>query len=183
MAEAPHEPSRTEQPVTSRFDPANEREEMRAFGRRLRENRLRAGLTYEQTARAAGTHHSTLLRYELGEGVPRPARLARIASALGVPVAQLVTDELILAEVRVSPETLDRVRSLGRPAAEEVARRIAANLEALLLAEATRPPVDLSKGARPKRRRTRAEVLRGVTEAKRSREAIRERERSVVHAG
>src|SRR5580765_7286614 len=104
-----------------RFDPEHEREEMRAFGRRLRESRLRAGLTYQQTARGAGTHHSKLLRYEVGQGVPRPARLARIASALAVPVSQLLTDDLVLAEVRVSEATLERVKNDGRPAAREAA--------------------------------------------------------------
>jgi len=82
-----------------------------------------------------------------------------LASALGIPIASLFVDELVLAEIRVSEETMQRVRRDGSPAAREVAERLARNLEALLLAEATKPPVDLSPGARAKPRRTREQKL------------------------
>lgn len=92
------------------------------------------------------------------------------------PLASLLTDELVLAEIRISDETLERVKREGKPAAEEAARRIAQGLEALLLAEAGRPPVDVSPGARPKHRRTRAEVLAGIAEAQRMSKARQARE-------
>jgi hypothetical protein len=97
-----------------------------------------------------------------------------MARALQVPVALLLTDELVLAEIRVSDATLERVKREGRPAAQEAAQRIAARMEALLLAEASRPLVDVSPGARPKPRRTRVEVLAGIADAKAAREVRRQ---------
>ncbi len=132
---------------------------MNHFPRRLKRERLAAGHTQKTAAQQIGVSTATLQRWELGAHMPRPESAARIAPALGIPVARLFTDELVLAEVRVSAETLDRVKREGAPAAREAAKRIAQGLEALLLAEATRPPVDVSPGARPKRRRSRAEVL------------------------
>lgn len=97
--------------------------------------------------------------------------MSRQASALGIPVAALLCDDLVLAEVRVSDETLAAVKRGGMPAAEAAAQRLAASLAPLLYAEATRKPVDLSPGARPKRRRTRAEVLEGIAAANAARAA------------
>jgi len=90
---------------------------------------------------------------------------ARLASALGVPVASLFTDELVVAEVRVSDDTLAEICRHGRPHSVVVSERIASRLEPLIWHAATRPPVDVSPGARPRRRRTRAEVLAGISEA------------------
>lgn len=148
-----------------------------ALGPRLRARRLQAGLTAKTAAKATGVTLSTLRRWELGHGIPRPHRLWKHAQTLGCPVASLLTDELILAEVRVSPETLERVKREGQPAAREAAERIARGLEVLLLAEAGRPPLDLSPGARPKRRRSRLEVLAGIAEAQRMTKAREARAR------
>jgi len=93
---------------------------------------------------------------------------------LAVPVHSCFTDELVATEIRVSDETLERVKRQGRAAAREAAERIAENLEAVLLAEASKPPVDLAPGVRPKRRRSREEVLVGIVGAKASREARRQ---------
>jgi hypothetical protein len=82
-----------------------------------------------------------------------------IAAALGIPIASLLTDQCVLQEIHVSEETLERIRREGKPAAEEVADRLTVNFFALLMAEATRPPVDLSPGARAKPRRSREELL------------------------
>src|SRR3954447_4604389 len=107
--------------------------------------------------------------------MPRPHRLNVVAATIGCPVAQLLNDELVLVEVRISDETLERVRREGQPAAAEAGARIARGLESLLLAEATRRPVDVSPGARPNPRRTRAQVLAGVNAAKQMRAARRQR--------
>jgi hypothetical protein len=88
-------------------------------------------------------------------------------------VASLPTDEVVLAEVRVSDATIEQVRREGRPACREAAERLASRLEPLIWQEATRKPVDISPGARPKRRRTRAEVLAGIAEANRMRAEAR----------
>ena len=88
-------------------------------------------------------------------------------------MAALFTDEVVLAEVRVSKETIEQVRREGRDASKEVAERLASRLEPLIWQEATLPPVDVSPGARPKRRRTRTEVLAGVAEANRMRAEVR----------
>jgi hypothetical protein len=97
-----------------------------------------------------------------GTKTPRFWRGQAIASALGVPTASLFTDAAVLAEIRVSDVTLGQIRREGRGACKAVAERLASLLEPLILQEATRPPVDVSPGARPKRRRTRAEVLAGI---------------------
>ena len=85
----------------------------------------------------------------------------------------MFTDEVVLAEVRVSKETIEQVRREGRDASKEAAERLASRLEPLIWQEATLPPVDVSPGARPKRRRTRTEVLAGVAEANRMRAEAR----------
>lgn len=115
----------------------------------------------ERAAQAAGQPVERWRRWEVGIQ-PCPARdLAAIAGALGAPIASLLVDELVLAEVRISEETLARVKREGRPAAAEVAVAIAGNLEALLVAEASREPVDLAPYARARPRRTREQVLAG----------------------
>jgi hypothetical protein len=88
-------------------------------------------------------------------------------------VAALFADEFVLAEVRVSDETIEQVRREGRPACKEAAERLASRLEPLIWQQATRKPVDISPSARPKRRRSRAEVLAGIAEANRMRAATR----------
>ena len=133
--------------------------EHRERGQRLRRRRLEAGLTAARAAELAGATNTQWKLWEVGTQ-PYPHRLIpNLASALGIPIASLFVDELVLAEIRVSEETMQRVRRDGSPAAREVAERLARNLEALLLAEATKPPVDLSPGARAKPRRTREQKL------------------------
>ncbi len=55
------------------------------FGSRLRELRLRAGLTQQAIAQAAGLSVSTVGRLEQG-GNPTPETVTALARALGVPV-------------------------------------------------------------------------------------------------
>lgn len=147
------------------------RHEARTLGDRIRKARLTAGLTRAQVVQHCSFSEPTFVTYELGSQMPRSARVGEIAHSIGCPVAALFTDEVVLAELRVSPETLERVRSEGQSAAEDVAERMASSLVPLLLAEATRPPVDVRPHARPKRRRSRAEMLAGVAKANAARAA------------
>ncbi len=155
-------------------------EQRQRFAAKLRQARLTAGLTAQQVATATPLHAQTLRNYERGQAIPRPWRLNRLAQAIGVPVASLLNPELVLAEVRISDATLERVKREGRPAAEEAGARIAAYLTERLLQEAARVPVDVSPGARPKRRRTREEVLAGTQAAKEARKQAMQRRRPSV---
>jgi transcriptional regulator with XRE-family HTH domain len=154
------------------------RTDLRTFGQRLRRRRLESGLTTKAVADLAHISKACYEVYEVGSQSCPSIRLAAIASAMGVPIASLHVDELVLAEIRLSPETLERIRREGRPAAEAAIARVSDNLVALALAEATRPPVDLSPGARAKPRRSRESLLlnraRIDAAAEASREARRE---------
>jgi|SRR5579872_37639 len=129
------------------------------FAQRLRHHRLANGITLKQAAAAAGVVTQTLGRWESGRTKPDLTRAGAIASALGVPVAALFTDELVVAEVVVSAETVERIRQEGREAAAEVATRLAAQLEPAIYAAATRPARDTRPGARAKPRQSRAERI------------------------
>jgi hypothetical protein len=100
-----------------------------------------------------------------------------IASALAIPTASLFTDEVVLAEVRLSEETLQEIKREGREASRQAAERIASRLEPLIWQEATRPPVDVSAGARPRPRRSRVQKLAGIEQANAMRRAAFERRR------
>lgn len=151
--------------------------EKQQLGHRIRRHRIQAGLTMETVAQAATISTQTLRGWERGEHAYQPWRVAGLASALGVPIAQLFVDELVLAEVRVSEETLERVRKTGREQAKAAADRIASQLEPLIWAAATQPPADVRPGARAaKKRASRREVLAGVKRAEKARRAARRRE-------
>ena len=139
------------------------------FPARLRRIRLQQGLTVKAAAKIAGISETSYWCWESGRVTPKLWRAGAIARALGVPVAALFTDELVVAEVVVSAETVAAIRRDGRIASEAAARRIADQLEPLLWASATAPPVDVSPGRRPKPRRTRPEVLAGVKQANEAR--------------
>jgi hypothetical protein len=111
------------------------------------------------------------MAWERGTRTPRLWRGQEIARALAVPVASLFTDEVVPAEVRVSDATIEQVRREGREASRSVAERIASRLEPIIWQAATRPPVDVSPGARPRRRASRVEKLAGIEQANRMRAA------------
>lgn len=129
------------------------------FGQRIRTVRIAQGLTQAATARQAGVHTQTVSRWESGRVTPKLWRAGDIARALGVPVAALFTDELVVAEVVVSAETVAAIRKGGRDVARAAAQRLAEQLEPAIWEAATRKPVDTRPGARAKPRRSRAEVL------------------------
>jgi transcriptional regulator with XRE-family HTH domain len=129
------------------------------FHARLRRLRLSQGITLVGAATATGVSKVTLTRWEAGSTKPDLTRAGAIARALNVPVAALFTDELVVAEIVVSAETVARIRKEGRPAAAETAQRLAKQLEAAIYDAATRKPIDTRAGARAKPRKTRAERL------------------------
>lgn len=59
------------------------------FGYRLRRARMAADLSCAALADRLCVSQSTVTRYETGEIVPPPARVAALAAALGVDVAKL----------------------------------------------------------------------------------------------
>jgi transcriptional regulator with XRE-family HTH domain len=61
------------------------------FGRRVREFRAERGLSQEQLAELAGVHRTYLGGIERGERNPTLSNVERIAKALRVSPAQLVT--------------------------------------------------------------------------------------------
>ncbi len=62
----------------------------RTAGERIRDYRLRAGLTQRDLAAAANLNQGHLSSIEKGLKVPRPATIRAIAAALGVPDAVLI---------------------------------------------------------------------------------------------
>jgi transcriptional regulator with XRE-family HTH domain len=56
---------------------------------RMRQARLRAGLTYRQLGLLVGVSATTLFRYESGRVSPRPPALKALAAALGCPITFL----------------------------------------------------------------------------------------------
>jgi transcriptional regulator with XRE-family HTH domain len=148
-----------------------------ALATRIRTLRLQTGISQTTAANTAGVHVTSWRNWESGSKRPRLERGDEIAQALNVPVAALFADEVVLAEVRVSEETIEKVRREGRDASKQAAERLALRLEPLIWLEATRKPVDVSAGARPRPRRSRAEVLAGIEQANAMRRAARERRR------
>jgi transcriptional regulator with XRE-family HTH domain len=129
------------------------------FRERLRALRIAQGITLVAASRQAGVASRSWSRWEAGSTTPKLWRCGAIARALNVPVAALFTDELVVAEIVVSAETVARIRKEGRSAAAETAQRLAQQLEPAIYDAATRKPVDTRAGARAKPRKTRAERL------------------------
>ncbi|HVR05730.1 MAG TPA: helix-turn-helix transcriptional regulator [Solirubrobacteraceae bacterium] len=65
-------------------------EQIRAFGRNLREVRTRAGLTQAQLSEAAPLDRAAISRLECGERSPDMPTLLRVCAALGTTPAELL---------------------------------------------------------------------------------------------
>ena len=70
----------------------------RTFGRRLRETRLRAGLSQSDLEDISGIPKARLSRYENGHVAPSIQTLERLARALSVSEASLLDDDRALME-------------------------------------------------------------------------------------
>jgi DNA-binding XRE family transcriptional regulator len=63
------------------------------LGERLRALRLAAGLTQAELARRTGIHRPNIARVEAGRHTPSLDTLNRLASAIGVPAARVLSGE------------------------------------------------------------------------------------------
>ena len=63
------------------------------IGRRLKNRRLRAGLTQEELARKAGTTQTTVARIERDAVEPEVTTIRKLAGALGITPADLIPEE------------------------------------------------------------------------------------------
>jgi len=70
----------------------------RTFGRRLRETRVKSGLSQSDLEEISGIPKARLSRYENGHVAPSIQTLERLAKALGVSEASLLDDERALME-------------------------------------------------------------------------------------
>lgn len=94
------------------------------FSKRLKEARLAAGLSQRELGRRIGLPEevvsSRVTRYERGTSEPDFATAEKLAKELGVPLAYLVADNEVLAEIILAASTL--------PLADQ--RKLAAELKA-----------------------------------------------------
>lgn len=74
----------------------------RTFGRRLRETRLKAGLSQSDLEEISGIPKARLSRYENGHVAPSIQTLERLAKALGVSEASLLDDQRAVMEEFIS---------------------------------------------------------------------------------
>lgn len=156
--------------------PADQAEAAEQFAARLRTLRHRQGLTQAIVARATGVRVATWRAWERGTSLPLVTRIPKIAAALVVGEAELFVPRgsAFIASVFVGPESLERIRREGRPAAEDVAVYISRQLVPALAN--ARPlldnvPVGLDVRRSTGRRRSRAEVL--ALDRKRLEEGVR----------
>lgn len=66
-------------------------DETHEFATRVRNARLRAGLSMRELGERAGVNYTQISRYESGAAAPRPGQMLRLADALGVSVEELST--------------------------------------------------------------------------------------------
>lgn len=70
----------------------------KTFGQRLRETRIRAGLSQSDLEEISGIPKARLSRYENGHVAPSIQTLERLAKALGVSEASLLGDQRAILE-------------------------------------------------------------------------------------
>lgn len=106
------------------------------FGKRLALLRRQAGITVTSASHAANVHSGTWSHWELGNHKPGIDKAPAIARALNLPIAALYESpdgSTVIAEVRVSAETLERVKQGGATEADATADRIARALSPRIL--------------------------------------------------
>jgi len=114
--------------------------EQRAFGQRLRNARVHAGLSQSGLEGRSGIPKARLSRYENGHVLPSIDTLGRLASALGVSEASLLGDQRAIIEEFFNVLFRRGVRIYSLEQAERLANAVADILAAAA------PPVD---GAEP----------------------------------
>lgn len=81
------------------------------LGRRVADQRKRAGLTQAQLAERIGVANETISRLERGSAVPSLGRVEAVASALGVELSELFRT---LDRERQKDRALDRLVAVAR---------------------------------------------------------------------
>ena len=98
----------------------------RTFGRRLRETRVKAGLSQSDLEEMSGIPKARLSRYENCHVAPSIQTLERLAKALGVSEASLLGDErafmeeffAVLEQRGVTIDSSDQALTLGNAVAD-----------------------------------------------------------------
>jgi len=98
----------------------------RTFGRRLRQTRVKAGLSQSDLEEISGIPKARISRYENGHVAPSIHTLERLAKALGVSQASLLDDEravleeflAVLQQRGVSIDSSERAMALGNAVAD-----------------------------------------------------------------
>jgi transcriptional regulator with XRE-family HTH domain len=119
----------------------------RTFGRRLRETRVKAGLSQSDLEEISGIPKARLSRYENGHVAPSIQTLERLAKALGVSEASLLDDERALMEEFLSVlqqrgvtfDSSDQAVALGNAVADILAAFRGAQTVDLGAAESSDP--------------------------------------------
>jgi transcriptional regulator with XRE-family HTH domain len=95
------------------------------FALRLRKTRMAAGVSQRELGRRIGLLEevvsSRVARYELGTSEPDFATVDRLAKALGVPMAYLLTHDETLADIILAVSTLppERQREIATALKDE----------------------------------------------------------------
>ena len=114
----------------------------RTFGQRLREARIRAGMSQSDVEEISGIPKARLSRYENGHVAPSIQTLERLAAALGVSEASLLGDQRAILEAFFNALYERGVRIYSSEQAVAVAEAIAD----LVRAYTGAPPADERAG-------------------------------------
>lgn len=101
------------------------------IGQRIAEIRRAAGMSQGTVAKAVGTTYQVISHIENGRGVPSLARIAAIADALSVPIAELFTFDRPLPGREPEAQTVRRFTALARRLSAKDADVVLAVAEAL----------------------------------------------------
>lgn len=107
------------------------RSDGKTFGQRLREARIRAGLSQSDLEEISGIPKARLSRYENGHVSPSIHTLERLARALGVSEASLLGDERAVLEAFFSALDARGIRIDSTERAARIANALADLAEAL----------------------------------------------------
>ena len=105
MAEQPA----TEPPATTGHSDESDEKFLRAFGERIRAQRARRGMSRKLLAEHAGISERYITQIESGKGNISIVLLRHVASALGLPLSQLVEEDMPAPELRLLQQFLARL--------------------------------------------------------------------------
>jgi transcriptional regulator with XRE-family HTH domain len=96
---------------------------------RLRELRLKAGLSQAQLADATGLERKSIIRYENGQGTPNGNSLRALSHFFGISVDYLLGESKRVKETDLSPIEQEAIQAFRLAKTDDQRRRL---LEALL---------------------------------------------------